>query len=163
MNLLRRGAKYCSPKCGTYYRRKRNGVPAALTSRDRWVRRNASKVPLTVSGGAASSTNPATWSSFKAASKSTVGNGLGFVLGGGVGAYDLDHCITDGAVAPWAVEFIHGIPEPVLYMERSMSGSGLHVFIEAPEGAGRKIRDGRNIERYTKGRYIAFTGDTFSL
>lgn len=97
------------------------------------------------------------------ASESSVGAGLGFVLGDGIGCWDLDHCITDGALAPWAREAIEAIADP-LFMEISQSGEGVHVFVRAPEGPGRKIREGeRCIEFYSAGRYIAVTGNALIL
>ena len=72
------------------------------------------------------------------------------MLGSGLGCYDLDH-ITDADAA----EFIASIPEPVLFAERSVSGHGVHVFIEAPEGPGSR-RGG--VERYTRARFIRVTG-----
>ena len=120
-----------------------------------------SKRPVTVSGRPASSTDSRTWSDFKTASASSAGVGLGFVLGDGIGCYDFDHCLIDGKLADWAAEAIRDIPERVIFSEISQSSEGVHVFVEAEEGPGRKIRDGRNIERYTAGRYIAVTGRAF--
>ncbi|ALG28070.1 hypothetical protein AOZ07_03020 [Glutamicibacter halophytocola] len=88
---------------------------------------------------------------------------MGFVLGDGIGCYDFDHCIANGRVAGWAAEAIQAIPERIIFTEISQSSEGVHVFVEAEEGPGRKIRDGRNIERYTAGRYIAVTGRIFKL
>lgn len=46
----------------------------------------------------------------------------------------------------------------------SQSGEGVHVFVEAPEGPGSKIRDGeRCVEFYSAGRYIAVTGHKLKL
>ena len=166
MNLPRQGAKFCSQKCGTYFRRaskRKPTFPAEMTSRNRWLRRDENKRPLTIDGKAGSSTNPETWSSFAAAKASTAGAGLGFVLGDGIGCIDLDHCFADGALTDWAKEAIDSITEPVIFMEVSQSGEGVHIFIEAQEAPGRKIRDGRNIERYTAGRYIAVTGNRLTL
>lgn len=134
-----------------------------MTSRARWVRRAADKRPLTASGASASSTDSRTWSTFEAASESTAGVSLGFVLGDGIGCYDFDHCLIDGDLSDWARDAIASITEPVIFAEVSQSGEGVHVFIEASEGPGRKIRDGRNIERYTSGRYIAVTGNRLSI
>ena len=134
-----------------------------MTSRARWVRRAADKRPLTISGSAASSTDSRTWSTFEDAGASTAGVSLGFVLGDGIGCYDFDHCLIDGELAGWALDAIESITEPVIFAEVSQSGEGVHVFIEASEGPGRKIRDGRNIERYTSGRYIAVTGNKLSM
>lgn len=162
INLLRDDARTCSPRCRKRVSR-RAQFPESMTSRDRWVRRTADKIPLTVAGKFASSTDPRSWSSFAEARKSGAGVGLGFILGDGIGCVDLDHCFDGGKLADWAAECIASITEPIIFAERSQSGDGVHVFIEAPEAPGRKIRDGRNIERYTAGRYIAVTGDRLKL
>jgi len=127
------------------------------------VRRNAAKRPITVTGKPASSTDPATWATFAEAKASSSGVGLGFVLGDGIGCIDLDHCFVGGVLADWAAEYIRSVTEPVIFAEVSQSSEGVHLFIEAPEAPGRKIRDGRNIERYTAGRYIAVTGNKLNL
>lgn len=158
LRLLRADAKFCSTKCRVYESR-RPKFPAAMTERRRWVRRSADKIPLTAAGRYASSTKANTWASFDDCSKSTVGVGLGYVLGDGIGCWDFDHCITDGKLAGWAREFIESITNPLL-IEVSQSGEGVHVFVNAPEGPGRVIRDGeRCIEFYSTGRYIAVTGN----
>lgn len=128
--------------------------------RARFVRYTARKVPRTVSGFSASSTDPATWASFGAARASSVGEGIGFVLGEGIGCIDLDHAIVDGVVADWAQLVLDANPDT--YIEVSRSGEGLHIFGLLNEGPGRKIRDGRNIEVYSVGRYIALTGTRYA-
>jgi primase-polymerase (primpol)-like protein len=132
-----------------------------MTSRRRWVRRDSNKVPLTGAGRYASSTNSKTWASFEHVAKSEVGVGMGFVLGDGIGCWDFDHCFTSGKLADWARDALAAITERVIFTEVSQSGEGLHVFVEAPEAPGRKIRDGRNIEFYSSGRYIAVTGNVW--
>lgn len=119
------------------------------------------KVPLQLNGRNASSTNPDTWCSFDAAKDSLVGTGLGFALGHGVGCYDLDDALVEGELEPWAAEFAESISERVIFSEVSQSGGGVHIFVEAPEGPGRVIRDGRKIEFYSAGRFIAMTGKAF--
>lgn len=159
INLLRAGARFCSAKCRVYASRKPS-IPAEMSGKDRWVRRNRRKTPLTVAGGSASSTDPSTWSSLAEAKASKVGAGLGFVLGGGIGCIDLDHCFSGGKLAGWAQEIVSRAPDT--YMEVSQSGEGLHIFGFLPEAPGRNIRrDGRNVEFYSAGRYIAVTGDRF--
>lgn len=166
MVTVRVDARFCTQKCGVYYRRKLAKLPTELTSKARFVRwklaerrGKTTKVPLTTGGRAASSTDPATWVSFAEARSSAVGAGLGFVLGEGIGCIDLDDAITDGAVAPWAQAVLDANPHT--FVEVSQSGNGLHVFGLLKEGPGRKIRDGRNIEVYSVGRYIALTGARF--
>lgn len=162
-NLLRSHARFCSPRCRVRHHR-RTQLPKPLTDRARWVRRNAAKVPLDArTGRFASVTDPATWCSYEQARASTAGVGLGFVLGDGIGCWDLDKCLNGGQLAPWAREVLDGIDAP-LFVERSQSGEGVHVFVHAAEGPGRRIRDGeRNVEFYSAGRYIAVTGDVLKL
>ncbi|CVM17436.1 hypothetical protein M3C29_010505 [Micrococcus luteus] len=185
LNLARSDARTCSTKCRVRVHRaaKRAAeraelariavdqvIPARMRERDRWMRwapaRRGSRItkrPVTVAGAPASSTNAATWSTYSEARASEVGTGLGFALGDGIGCYDLDDALSGGVLEPWAAEFLATIPEPVLFMEVSQSGNGVHAFIEAAEGPGRVIRDGRKIERYTAGRFIAVTGAPFEL
>lgn len=103
-------------------------------------------------GRPASSTDPATWSPYAVVAASSAGDGYGIMLGDGIGCYDLDS-VSDGE----ARDLIAAIPEPVLYVERSVSGRGFHVFVEAPEGPGTKRWMVRH-ERYTRGRFILITG-----
>src|SRR5690606_6562681 len=123
--LSRRGARFCSPKCRVYWHRRAKRLPERMTSERRWVRA-LGKRPVTVAGGSASSTNDGTWSSFAEVDRSPVGDGFGFMLGGGVGCYDLDH-VTDAE----ARAFLATVQEPVLFVERSISGEGVHIFVEA--------------------------------
>lgn len=159
INLLRADAVACSARCRMRLKR-RGSLPAVMTSRARWVRWSlvgARKPPVTVSGRPASVTDPGTWSSFAEVKASTAGAGMGFVLGEGIGCWDLDHAFIDGKLAGWARDVLDSIESP-LFTEVSQSGEGVHVFVEAPEGKGWKVRDGRNIEFYSAGRFIAVTG-----
>lgn len=80
---------------------------------------------------------------------------MGVMLGDGLGCYDLDH-VSDADLR----DFVAGIAEPIVFVERSMSGNGFHVFIEAPEERGWKRG---NVERYTRQRFIRVTGDAVSI
>lgn len=167
MPLLVRGhARYCSTRCRVAAHRARRHagpqLPAELTDRPRWVRRSATKVPLTVDGTAASSTNPATWSPYVAAATSTAGVGLGFVLAGdGIVCVDLDHCLDpDGQPLPWVRPILGTLPDT--WIEVSAGGDGLHIWGLADVAAGRRFRRGAaSIEVYGTDRYIAVTGSTY--
>lgn len=157
----RRHARYCGGACRTAACRARRTLPRELTSRPRWIRRSARKAPLTVTGAAASSTDPATWSRYRDAASSTAGTGLGFVLDGdGIVCLDLDHCLTaDGEVLPWACRILDAAGPT--WVERSVSGDGLHVWGRGSLLHGRRITvDGGSVELYGTGRYIAVTGAT---
>jgi len=158
----RAGARFCSDKCRVYANRaakKGPKLPVEMTSQARFVRYTSRKVPRTVEGSSASSTDARTWSTYDAAADSRVGEGVGFVLGGGIGCIDLDHCLVDGELAPWAADIVAA--NPGTYVEVSRSGEGLHLFGLLAEGPGRLVRDGRSIEVYSTGRYIALTGHTY--
>jgi putative DNA primase/helicase len=104
----------------------------------------------------ASSTNSATWASYENAVKALKpGYGLGFVLDktDGLTGIDLDKCINDGAIEPWAQEIIRDIDS---YTEISPSGTGIRLFVEAdwPLGGNRKGQ----LEVYTQDRFLTVTG-----
>ncbi|MGW1270721.1 bifunctional DNA primase/polymerase [Streptomyces sp. NPDC002491] len=161
----RSDARTCSGRCRVASHRaaKKRVFPVELTSRDRWVRRSAAKVPLTTVGRAASSTAPRTWGTYRNATESVTGVGLGFVLNGdGVVCIDLDHAIAaNGALKPWAEEIVRWAGET--YTEVSTSGEGLHIFGYADVRQGRRIRrdGGYAVEVYGDGRFIAMTGRRF--
>lgn len=147
-------ARYCSTRCRVAAHRRT--IPAELTRRNAWVRADG-KRPITIDGRSASSTNPSTWDTYAAVKKSKAGNGYGIMLGDGIGCYDLDY-VTDAEARDLAAL----IPEPVIYAERSMSGTGVHIFVEANESAGTKSWNGKH-ERYTHQRFIRMTGNTILL
>lgn len=160
----RADARTCSIRCRVASHRaaKKNAIPSELTSRDRWIRRSATKVPLTTGGMPASSTNPRTWSTHNEAASSAAGVGLGFVLSDvdDVVCLDLDHCLNPltGHLAPWAAAIVRDAG--ATYVEVSPSGDGLHIWGRADVRQGRRIRrpDGTAVEIYGTGRYIAMTG-----
>lgn len=137
---------------------------AELRRIPRWVRWETvrrrgglTKMPLTPAGAAASSTDPETWSRYRDASRSAVGDGVGFVLNGdGLVCLDVDHCVTAGRVAPWAADLLEAVGDT--YVELSPSGRGLHIWGRANLRAGRVVRiPGGKVECYGSGRYITVT------
>ncbi|MFD4699749.1 bifunctional DNA primase/polymerase [Streptomyces niveus] len=161
--MARRHSRFCNSRCRSrWHRARKTALPTELTTRDRWVRRTAEKVPLTVAGMAASSTDPRTWSDYESARKSTHGVGTGFVLSDvdDVVCIDLDHCLNTltGRLAPWAAAIVRDAG--ATYVEVSPSGDGLHIWGRADVRQGRRIRrpDGTAVEIYGTGRYIAMTG-----
>jgi primase-polymerase (primpol)-like protein len=129
-------------------------------TRWQWVRRDEkwTKVPLTVDGAAASSTDPETWARYPAARASSAGAGLGFVLNGdGILCLDLDHCLLDGRLLRDQAALLDTLP--ATYTEVSPSGDGLHVWLRgtlARDGVSRL--HGVRVEQYSRGRYITVTG-----
>ena len=161
----RRGVtpKYCSNSCKqkAYRARKRRNAFGLDGFKDqrRWVRA-AGKRPIMIDGSPASSTDSSTWSTFADVRSSTAGDGFGVMLGGGLGCYDIDHCFHGGVLDGWALRFVDSIPERVLFSEKSVSSSGLHVFVEAAESRGTRDKVGSGfVERYTRARFIRVTGN----
>lgn len=123
-----------------------------MTSRPRWTRRDG-KRPVTTAGRCASSTDTSTWTTLREVLDSRTGDGIGFMLGGGVGCIDLDHCLDGGRVSPLARRVLDALPDT--YVEVSPSGTGLHVFGLLPERAGRKVA---GVEVYSRARFMTVTG-----
>lgn len=157
--------RFCSTRCRVAAHRARRAeaaLPAELTGRERWVRRDERKAPRTVEGGFASVSDPATWSAHREAAASKAGVGLGYMLaeGDGIVCIDLDHCLEGGQLATWAREVLDRCPAS--YTEVSPSGDGLHIWGRGELERGRRIRrDGAAIEVYGQGRYVAMTGRRF--
>lgn len=167
--LARTHALYCSGKCRTAACRARQNagdpVPAALARRRQWVRHTDRKVPLTAGrtrAAVASSTDASTWSTYRAAARSTAGVGVGFVLTGAdpIVCIDLDHAIVDGVLQPWARRIVASAP--ATYIEVSPSGTGLHIWGTGVVGRGRRIRRSQSaVEVYDRGRYMTVTRRPF--
>jgi AAA domain/NrS-1 polymerase HBD domain len=73
-----------------------------------------------------------------------------------INVIDLDHCIgDDGTVELWAAEIIHALG-PVVYIEISRSGKGLHIWFYGVK-PGNACR--RGIEWYDHDRYLTCNGN----
>lgn len=161
-----RPKKFCSPRCRLVNHRRmvkvKGGlsVPDEVASAPRWVR-HVSKRPVTVSGRSASVVDPGSWSSLVDARSSRVGEGLGFVLGDGIGCVDFDNVIDSQGVLDPRVEVLLS-EAPNTWVEVSPSGRGLHVWGLLPEAKGRVFtHKGVSVEVYSQGRYMTVTGESF--
>lgn len=149
-----RKARFCSTACRMRAYRSRKSIPAKMRHARRWVAADG-KRPVRPNDRPASSTDPATWSSLD----EVADRPHGFMLGGGIGCYDLDD-VTDEQVSAFAAS----VAEPIIYAERSMSGRGAHLFIEAPESRGwKRTINGISVERYTRARFIRMTKERISI
>ena len=147
--------RFCSGACRqrAYRRRKRSGVPGVLASLDRWTARDG-KRPVMVGGSPASSTDPSTWTSHAAVKDRP----HGIMLGDGLACWDLDGVIdADGRLHADAVEVLKRVGSDALWIERSMSGTGVHIFVDssAPSFQGSRV------SFYSHSRFIAVTGERF--
>lgn len=151
-------------------------IPPDLTAADQWVvwrwtlkhtMKNGKltldwgKPPLTITGTAASSTDPTTWATFAQALAALRDpalqlDGIGRVVTAGEGlvGVDLDKCIAaDGTIAPWAHEIVQQLDS---YTEHSPSGRGLRVWVHGTLPPGRRKKG--QIEVYSDVRYFTVTG-----
>jgi primase-polymerase (primpol)-like protein len=150
-------------------------LPDRLTELDRWVLWRMerigrdTKVPYSVRGFRASSTDPRSWASFeevRAAWERNPGRyaGVGFVFvqGDQLVGIDLDDCLdSDGLPKNWA----HGVIQRFFdtYMEISPSGQGIKIWAGGTLPAnlpGVRVGDGQ-IEMYDHARYFTVTGRAF--
>jgi putative DNA primase/helicase len=149
-------------------------IPSELRSQPQWVvwqyetrDGERTKVPYQARLGEtrrarASSTDPATWTSFDTAltfyQVESWPEGIGFVLTADdpfVGV-DLDHCVGD-QIDPWARTIVRTLSS---YTEVTPSGEGLRVFVRGtlPPGGRKKS----NFEVYDRKRFLTVTGNRVS-
>lgn len=141
-------------------------VPRQMQGTPRWLRwklvkrgERWTKMPITLSGRPASVKDPDTWADYFDALWTPKGDGIGFVLGEGIGCIDLDNALTEeGTLTAWAEKILARAPET--FMEVSHSGRGLHIWGLLEEAPGRNLRTkGMSVEVYSggqdTGRYIA--------
>ena len=170
VNMLRSKVSAAPPFDALRIPRELRELPQWVTYRLETREGKATKVPYRADGhGKASSTSPACWSSFADAIEAcnidaTLG-GVGFVFAADdpYTGVDLDHCIENGEIAPWALEIVRDFWS---YTEWSRSGDGLHIIVRAKLtergnkcpviGAGRPDAA---IEAYDHGRYFVMTSN----
>jgi len=123
------------------------------------------KIPYSpATGQRASSTDLRTWTSFNAASAAyqdmEIYDGICFFVTeeSGIVFIDLDDCIKDGEIEPWALEIVKMFAS---YTERSQSGKGLHILIRGikPGNRCRNAKYPHKVEIYSSSRQCCLTGD----
>lgn len=142
-----------------------DNIPQELRVLRQWVCANdCSKVPMQATRPyPASSTNPATWSSFDEAVEAVKAgyyDYIGFVFNdNGIVGIDLDDAIAYGIASPLATEIGHLCSS---YTEVSKSGTGLHIFVK-----GDIPFKGKNnlagIEMYKTARFFIMTGEVLGF
>jgi primase-polymerase (primpol)-like protein len=80
--------------------------------------------------------------------------------GDGIVCLDLDDCLSDAGLTPWAASVLASLP--ATYIELSPSERGLHVWGRGDLPHGRVLSvDGGKVELYGNGRYLTITGSRF--
>lgn len=79
------------------------------------------------------------------------------MLGDGFACLDLDNCFSsEGRLKTVAAAIVSD--NPGAFIERSVSGRGLHIFGLLPPGRGRRMS---GVEVYSTARFIRTTGDVY--
>lgn len=138
-------------------------IPIEIQTLDQWVcTKGDSKMPMSATKTLpASSTNPATWSSFETAI-SAVADGkydyIGFVFNdNGIVGIDIDDGYDkDGFLSEIAIDIIGKCKS---YTEKSKSGRGFHILVKGDLPFKGK-NNLKGVEIYKTARYFIMTGDT---
>lgn len=146
-------------------------IPNWCVYRTKWDEEKGKKskyILSPITGKWASTKDPGTWTDFDSAvsyAKENRCSGVAFALGGGISCIDLDKCFNEkdemSALAKRLTTELAGT-----YIERSVSGNGLHIFVKDDLLAKSKYRnraetpDGE-LEVYSSGRFMSMTGDVF--
>lgn len=145
-------------------------IPAELRGLKRWVlwrledvgRPKKTKVPYTIDGRKAKTTDERDWASFGDAQLALAAgggySGVGFVFTATsyVGV-DLDDALGPDGPNAVAAEFLGALAGA--YVERSQSGAGLHFIARGALPAGGKRKDDVEMYDASSPRYFAITGD----
>lgn len=108
-----------------------------------------------------------TFVAFDTAASATGYDGIGIRVSGGIVGIDLDHCMEEGKLIPWAQTIVDRFD--ATYIEVSPSGEGIRIFSLLPSGFEYDtqtyyIKKG-NIEVYIPGhtnRFLTVTGNTIN-
>ena len=123
------------------------------------------KVPYTVTGRKASSTDESTWTDFKTAKAASVkfsGVGVVFTPAKTLLGIDIDHVLEDGKlIGEHAAAIKALITEADTYTEVSPSGTGLHLYLKINGPLELTANRHAPFEAYTSGRYFTYTEQPF--
>jgi len=150
-----------------------DNIPPVLKQRPNWVawgiRDAPLKAPFNPASLLAGRPSPAkagireTWSSYQNAAECVMrglAQGIGYEFdGGGIYGVDLDHVIGEDGATPQAREIVSKLAS---YAEISPSGTGLHIFVLAPNAdiTRHRKKDGF-VEIYSEARYFTVTGNIY--
>jgi putative DNA primase/helicase len=125
------------------------------------------KVPYQPTGIKAKSNDPKTWCSFNVAltTYQDVGgfDGVCWMMPkepSDIIFIDIDHCIKDGIIEPWALEIVRRFDS---YTEFSQSREGLHILTKGAKPIRRCRKAGSPFEIYDCLRPCYLTGDVVEV
>jgi len=144
----------------------KNPLVKKYGSEARWVtwkfqvrKGKSTKVPHTIMGDLASSTNPDDWSTYEEVKNFADVTGIIFTPEQKLLGIDIDHIIEkDGSVPDHIQKFIDLCDT---YTEISPSGTGLHLYLDVTESFPLEANKKAPFELYTKGRYFTVTEKSF--
>jgi putative DNA primase/helicase len=135
-------------------------IPAEITSQKAWVgyvtRQNngtgRQKIHNVMTGAPAKSNDPATWANFETtfdlAIQRTMRD-IGFMFQPPYWEVDIDHCVKDGTIAPYALEILKALNS---YAEYSPSGTGIHILVKVKYPGLQDFKIG--LEIYTRADFL---------
>lgn len=143
-----------------------NILTQTFGSQKRWVNYRfetvdgkITKVPYSVTGRKASTTDSATWSTYEEAVCISDKTGIIFLPDQKLLGIDVDHCLKDGVLMHEQTEVISNlIRQADTYTEISPSKEGLHLFLNIAEPLPLIAHKKAPFECYTSGRYFTVTG-----
>lgn len=132
-------------------------IPLELKAKPNWVG-HINKIPMDLITGYPARTNDKVgWLSYNEAIKYCNGyDGLGFMFESPYVGIDLDDCIENGKLNPFASSIINATSS---YTEYSPSKTGIHIICKGKLPAPIKTP---TLEVYQTGRYFTMTGDRIS-
>ena len=152
-----------------------NNIPQKLKDTARFccwryetVKGRRTKVPYNpITGHKARTNQPITFTTFDTAAIATGYDGIGIHVANGIAGIDLDHCMENGILLPWAQEIVDKFHST--YIEVSPSGTGTRIFCLVPDNftydpSTYYIKKG-NIEVYIPGftnRFLTVTGNALN-
>lgn len=152
-----------------------NNIPQKLKDTARFccwryetVKGRRTKVPYNpITGHKARTNQPITFTTFDTAAIATGYDGIGIHVANGIAGIDLDHCMENGILLPWAQEIVDKFHST--YIEVSPSGTGVRIFCLVPDNftydtSTYYIKKG-NIEVYIPGftnRFLTVTGNALN-
>lgn len=140
--------------------------PECMKNRPKWVLwrlveqdGKTKKLPHRIDGKWASSTNPDTWTDYQTAVKALEDShgyfdGIGYMMDGTEIFVDLDHCTDGHRLSAFADNVLERFNDT--FVERSQSGTGLHIFCMGKIAAAIKTK---KAEMYCEKRFCALTGN----